>query len=120
MPSAQGGLSPATATPTGPDGVPLHDETSQQSTLSQSSDRSDGDRQTPKTGSNFMSGPGPQTVGGYPPSSAGPGSPHSSAPSPGGSMGSGGHDSGYPRDIASPNWQRPPASPVSTQQQVCD
>merc|ERR1719210_677337 len=48
-----------------------------------------------------------------------PGSPHSSAPSPGGSMGSSGAgpDGGYPRDgMASPSWQRPPASPVSTPQ----
>ncbi len=121
MPPAQGGLSPAPATTTGPDGLPLHDETSQQSTLSQSSDRSDG-RQTPKAGPNFMSGPGgPPVMQGYPPASGGPpGSPHSSAPSPGGSMGSsaGGHDSGYPRDIASPNWQRTQASPGSTPQQV--
>ena len=34
---------------TGPDGQPMHDETSQQSTLSQSSDNSGG-RQTPKGG----------------------------------------------------------------------
>ena len=115
MPPAQGGLSPAPAAATGPDGVPLHDETSQQSTLSQSSDRSDG-RQTPKTGPGFV---GPTPAQGYPASSTGPpGSPHSSAPSPGGSLGSsaGGHDSGYPRDIASPNWQRTAASPVSAPQ----
>ena len=115
MPPSQGSLSPATsAPPTGPDGVPLHDETSQQSTLSQSSDRSDG-RQTPKAGPNFIPGPAPPP--GYPT----PGSPHSSAPSPGGSLGSsaGGHEGGYPRDIASPNWQqRTPASPISAPQQV--
>jgi hypothetical protein len=34
---------------TGPDGQPIHDESSQQSTLSQSSDNSGG-RQTPKGG----------------------------------------------------------------------
>jgi len=114
MPPAHSGLSSAnSAPPNGPDGIPLHDETSQQSTLSQSSDRSDG-RQTPKAGPNFIGGP--VASQGYAP----PGSPHSSAPSPGGSMGSsaGGHDSGYPRDIASPNWQRANASPVSAPQQV--
>ncbi len=114
MPPAHSGLSSAnSAPPNGPDGIPLHDETSQQSTLSQSSDRSDG-RQTPKAGPNFIGGP--VASQGYAP----PGSPHSSAPSPGGSMGSsaGGHDSGYPRDIASPNWQRANASPVSVPQQV--
>jgi hypothetical protein len=117
MPPTQGSLSPATsssATPTGPDGVPLHDETSQQSTLSQSSDRSDG-RQTPKAGPNFIPGPAPGPPG-YPT----PGSPHSSAPSPGGSLSSsvGGHEGGYARDIASPNWQRTPASPISAPPQV--
>ena len=114
MPQPHGGMSPASAAaasapaaPTGPDNVvdnvPLLDETSQQSTLSQSSDRSDG-RQTPKTGANFMPGQG------YTPSSAGPASPRSSAPSPGGSMGSAAE---YPRDIGSPNWQRAQASPGS-------
>ena len=111
--AAQSGMSPATtAAPTGPDGVPLHDETSQQSTLSQSSDRSDG-RQTPKTGPGFMAG-GPVVGQGYPPASA---SPHSSAPSPGGSLSSsaGGHDSGYPREISSPSWQRTQQSPAPQQ-----
>ena len=110
MPQPHGGMSPASAAsaPTGPDGVPLHDETSQQSTLSQSSDRSDG-RQTPKTSASLMPGQG------YTPSSAGPASPRSSAPSPGGSMGSAAE---YPRDMASPNWQRTQASPGSGQQVI--
>lgn len=124
---------------TGPDGLPMHDETSQQSTLSQSSDRSDG-RATPSTkgGSaagaasgdnktqNYLGRDG-NMPGGYP-SQAGapergvpPGSPHSSAPSPGGSMGSSSAGGGpgedgraYPRDIASPgSWQqRTTSSPV--------
>merc|ERR1719266_3273456 len=117
--------SSAASGPVGPDGF---DESSQQSTLSQSSDRSDG-RQTPKgpgqTGPQHpqQAGGGPQ---GHPHNFMGnfghgqaPGSPHSSAPSPGGSMGSSGAgpDGGYPRDgMASPSWQRPPASPVSTPQ----
>jgi hypothetical protein len=108
--------------PVGPDGF---DESSQQSTLSQSSDRSDG-RQTPKQ--QTQPHPGPQGPGAHPPHNfmgnfghhgGPPGSPHSSAPSPGGSLGSSGAgpDGGYPRDgMASPSWQRPPASPVSTPQ----
>ena len=40
---------PPSVETTGPDGQPMHDETSQQSTLSQSSDNSGG-RQTPKGG----------------------------------------------------------------------
>ena len=122
---------------TGPDGIPMHDDTSQQSTLSQSSDRSDG-TVTPssKGGSasgptldnkvpNYMSRDG-SSAGGYPQPSGPPergvppGSPHSSAPSPGGSMGSSSAGGGpgedgraYPRDIASPgSWQRTTASPV--------
>ena len=112
--------------PLGPDGF---DESSQQSTLSQSSDRSDSGRQTPKQNT-----PGGGPPGSHPGHPAGqqqqpgphnfmgnfnhpPGSPHSSAPSPGGSMGSGPENPGYPRDgMASPSWQRPPASPVSTPQ----
>lgn len=102
-----GGHSPAPP-PTGPDGVPIHDESSQQSTLSQSSDRSDG-RQTPKAGPGYVGGA--SATPGYP-----PGSPHSSAPSPGGSLGSSGHEGGgYPRDIASPSWQRTAASPAGQQ-----
>lgn len=121
--STQSGSTPPTSSasasnsgPVGPDG---YDESSQQSTLSQSSDRSDG-RQTPKQQH------GPPPTGGHPPhnfmgnfSHGPPGSPHSSAPSPGGSLGSSGAgpDGGYPRDgMASPSWQRPPASPVSTPQ----
>ena len=131
--SASGTSGPAT----GPDGIPMHDETSQQSTLSQSSDRSDG-RATPssKSGSapgvtgdskvpNYMGRDG-SISGGYPQPSGPPdrgvppGSPHSSAPSPGGSMGSSSAGGGpgedgrpYPRDIASPgSWQRTTASPV--------
>lgn len=106
--------------PVGPDGF---DESSQQSTLSQSSDRSDGGRQTPKgpqqgalPHSNQQQ---PQHPHNYMPGNYPPGSPHSSAPSPGGSMGSSGAgpDGGYPRDgMASPSWQRPPASPVSAGQ----
>ena len=123
--SAPGGGSnpsgaPPSSGPVGPDGF---DESSQQSTLSQSSDRSDG-RQTPKQATPQHSGQGPQ----HPHNFMGnfshhgpPGSPHSSAPSPGGSMGSSGAgpEGGYPRDgMASPSWQRPPVSPVSTPQ-VC-
>eukprot|EP00092_Neocalanus_flemingeri_P012405 GFUD01013373.1.p1 GENE.GFUD01013373.1~~GFUD01013373.1.p1 ORF type:complete len:1237 (+),score=326.19 GFUD01013373.1:521-3712(+) len=80
---------------TGPDGQPMHDETSQQSTLSQSSDNSGG-RQTPK--------------GGYTQGYAhAPGTPHS-APSPG-SMGSSQEDI----PVGSPHgWGRIPASPVGT------
>lgn len=104
---------PATAPPTGPDGVPIHDETSQQSTLSQSSDRSDGTtggRQTPK--GSFMPGQG----GGYP-HHGGPGSPHRSAPSPGldGGYGSGG-SSGWQnqhRLAPSPASQTPGGPPHS-------
>ena len=122
---------------TGPDGLPMHDETSQQSTLSQSSDRSDG-RATPSSKSGSTLGPtgdskAPNYMGRdgsipgvYPPQSGPPergvppGSPHSSAPSPGGSMGSSSAGGGpgedtrsYPRDIASPgSWQRTTASPV--------
>ena len=96
--------------PTGPDGVPIHDETSQQSTLSQSSDRSDGTtggRQTPKA--SFMPG-----QGGYP-HHGGPGSPHRSAPSPGldGGYGSGG-SSGWQaqhRMAPSPAGQAPGGPP---------
>merc|ERR1719189_1356587 len=78
---------------TGPDGQPMHDETSQQSTLSQSSDNSGG-RATPKGGY-------PQ---GYPHA---PGTPHSGQPSPG-SMGSGVEEAG-----GSPHaWGRVPASPL--------
>ena len=126
-PPSSGTTGSSASGPVGPDG---YDESSQQSTLSQSSDRSDG-RQTPKgpgqTGPQHpqQAGGGPQ---GHPHNFMGnfghgqaPGSPHSSAPSPGGSMGSSGAgpDGGYPRDgMASPSWQRPPASPVSTPQ-VC-
>ena len=126
-PPSSGTTGSSASGPVGPDGF---DESSQQSTLSQSSDRSDG-RQTPKgpgqTGPQHpqQAGGGPQ---GHPHNFMGnfghgqaPGSPHSSAPSPGGSMGSSGAgpDGGYPRDgMASPSWQRPPASPVSTPQ-VC-
>ena len=113
--------------PLGPDGF---DESSQQSTLSQSSDRSDSGRQTPKQntpgggppGSHPGGHPGGQQQQPGPHNFMGnfnhpPGSPHSSAPSPGGSMGSGPENPGYPRDgMASPSWQRPPASPVSTPQ----
>lgn len=118
MSSMSGGAITSNSGPSsgGPDGLPVHDETSQQSTLSQSSDRSDG-RQTPssKTGgpTNFMGAP---PVGGYPAHSGPPGSPHSSAPSPGGSMGSSsaGPETGYSRDLASPNWQhRTAPSPIS-------
>merc|ERR1719510_1134549 len=108
--------------PVGPDGF---DESSQQSTLSQSSDRSDG-RQTPKQQGPQQQQQHPGQQQPHPPHSfmgnfshGPPGSPHSSAPSPGGSMGSSGAgpDGGYPRDgMASPSWQRPPASPVSTPQ----
>ncbi|XP_040576388.1 trithorax group protein osa isoform X3 [Lepeophtheirus salmonis] len=94
------------ATSASSDGIPVHDDTSQQSTLSQSSDRSDGGRQTPKGPHNFMN-----VSGGFPPP---PGSPHSGARSPGAaSMGSTSHESGYPRDMVSPGWQRTAASPVS-------
>ncbi|CAB4056249.1 ARID1 [Lepeophtheirus salmonis] len=94
------------ATSASSDGIPVHDDTSQQSTLSQSSDRSDGGRQTPKGPHNFMN-----VSGGFPPP---PGSPHSGARSPGAaSMGSSSHESGYPRDMVSPGWQRTAASPVS-------
>ena len=130
---------------TGPDGIPMHDETSQQSTLSQSSDRSDG-RATPssKSGSalgptgdgkntNYMSRDG-NMPGVFPPQSGPPergvppGSPHSSAPSPGGSMGSSSAGGGpgedgrpYPRDIASPgSWQRTTGSPVHSGSTVRD
>ena len=120
---------------TGPDGIHMHDETSQQSTLSQSSDRSDG-RATPSSKSGPLLGPtgdgkAPNYMGrdgnipgGYPPQSVPPergvppGSPRSSAPSPGGSISSAGGGPGedsrsYPRDIASPgSWQRTAASPV--------
>ena len=129
---------------TGPDGIPILDETSQQSTLSQSSDRSDG-RATPSSKSGgpisggdikapgYMGRDGSQP-GGYPqppgPHERGvpPGSPHSSAPSPGGSMGSssagggpGEDGKGYPRDIASPgSWQRTAASPIHSGSTVRD
>ena len=123
---------------TGPDGLPMHDDTSQQSTLSQSSDRSDGRATTPSSKSGAVpvatgdvkvpnyGGRDGSVPSGYPqppgPPERGvpPGSPHSSAPSPGGSMGSssagggpGEDGSRYPRDIASPgSWQRTTASPV--------
>ena len=94
----------SSSAPTGPDGVPMHDETSQQSTLSQNSDRSDGGRQTPKQASNASNSgppppqgqPGPGQYPQGPPGQYPPGSPHSSAPSPGGSVGStGGHENSY-------------------------
>ena len=128
-PPSSGTTGSSASGPVGPDG---YDESSQQSTLSQSSDRSDG-RQTPKGQGQSQTGPQhPQQAGGGPQGhphnfmgnfghGQAPGSPHSSAPSPGGSMGSSGAgpDGGYPRDgMASPSWQRPPASPVSTPQ-VC-
>merc|ERR1719394_468983 len=79
---------------TGPDGQPMLDETSQQSTLSQSSDNSGG-RQTPKGG----------YAQGY---SHAPGTPHSGQPSPG-SMGS----SQDEVPGSSPHhWGRVPASPL--------
>jgi hypothetical protein len=129
--------SPVTNSSTGPDGVPIHDETSQQSTLSQNSDRSDGGRHTPKGAGggggsgagNFMppQGGSGQYSGGHSGGGGGggggpPGSPHSSAPSPGGSLGSGGggHENSYGGgrgDMSSPNWnqnqqQRQIASPA--------
>lgn len=98
--------------PTGPDGVPMLDETSQQSTLSQSSDRSDGTtggRQTPKTSFVPQGGPG----GSYPSHHQGgpPGSPHRSAPSPGLDGGYGSGSGG------NPGWQnqhRIASSPAGT------
>ena len=99
---------------TGPDGQPMHDETSQQSTLSQSSDNSGG-RQTPKGGytqviiftqSSSTSPTSPRVLQGY---AHAPGTPHS-APSPG-SMGSSQDDP----PVGSPHgWGRIPASPVGT------
>ena len=84
---------------TGPDGQPMHDETSQQSTLSQSSDNSGG-RQTPK--------------GSYPQGYAhAPGTPHSGQPSPG-SMGS----SQDEVPGGSPHWGRVPASPLGANPQA--
>ncbi len=127
--SSAGANSSAAPTPTGPDGVPIHDETSQQSTLSQSSDRSDGDRQTPKTNSSGPPNYGMQ--GGYPHpgtycglivdlllqqflfSTGAPGSPHNNIPSPGAGMGGGGgHENSYG------GWQQqgrpgPPGPPIS-------
>merc|ERR1719474_1506480 len=98
--SSTGNNSTTPLVATGPDGQPIHEETSQQSTLSQSSDNSGG-RQTPKGG--YGQGYG-----------AGPGTPHS-APSPG-SMGSSQDPDPYQRDVASPGhgWGRVPPSPVST------
>ena len=141
--SSNNSTSSSTGPVTGPDGIPMHDETSQQSTLSQSSDRSDG-RATPSSKSGSVLGPtgdakAPNYMGrdgnipgGYPPQSGPPergvppGSPHSSAPSPGGSMGSSSAGGGpgedgraYPRDIASPgSWQRTTASPVHSESTV--
>eukprot|EP00096_Caligus_rogercresseyi_P001290 TRINITY_DN1204_c2_g1_i1.p1 TRINITY_DN1204_c2_g1~~TRINITY_DN1204_c2_g1_i1.p1 ORF type:complete len:1779 (+),score=632.85 TRINITY_DN1204_c2_g1_i1:577-5913(+) len=102
--SAPSQVPPVTSPVGSSDGIPLHDDTSQQSTLSQSSDRSDGGRQTPKGPHNFINIPG-----GFPPP---PGSPRSGAPSPGAPVGMP-HEPNYPRDMVSPGWQRTAASPVT-------
>ena len=110
----------SSSAPTGPDG--MHDETSQQSTLSQSSDRSDGGggRQTPKQTSNAGAAansgpPGQPGPGQYPPPPGQypPGSPHSSAPSPGGSENSYGGPPGGPGGWGAQQQQgRPMTSPA--------
>ena len=123
--AADRGKSAGSVETTGPDGQPIHDETSQQSTLSQSSDNSGG-RQTPKGNypqvrAELVSVHGLDVVTtccaqGYTPA---PGTPHS-APSPGslgsqqdegplGSPGHGGHGGWGHGDR-----RLPPASPSHT------